>query len=164
MYILIGPSGAGKTTACEIIAAKSDIEVFDLDKILKEKIGGSLSSHLKQIGDVKFFELSKSIIEEIERKVHRDTIIVAGAGSINLDSSHTWYHQKCLISLTGDAEKLYIRGDRQANHPTLNSYVNTEFTPSRKRLYQNSMYCLDVTNKTPEDVAEELIAIIENPC
>lgn len=162
-FLLIGPSGAGKTTACEIITKKSDIKIFDLDKVLKSKIGGgSLSTFHKENGDERLFEISKEAIQEIESSSEDDTIIVIGAGSINLDSSHEWYKQKNLLSLSGDAEKLYDRGNRQVHHPTIDSYINTEFKTARKSLYQSSKFCLDVTDKSPDEIADEIIKAIKN--
>lgn len=162
-FLLIGPSGAGKTTACEIISKKSDIKIFDLDKVLKSKIGGgSLSTFHKDIGDEKLFEFSKKAIREIEDNSKGDIIIVVGAGSINFDSSHEWYKQKKLLSLTGDAEKLYERGNRKQHHKTLDSYINTEFKTTRKDLYESSKFCIDVINKSPEETAEEIMKAIKN--
>ena len=75
IYLLIGPSGSGKTTACEIISQESEIKIFDLDKVLKEKIGGSLSAFHLQNGDQALFDLSKEAILDIEQNSKSKTIL-----------------------------------------------------------------------------------------
>jgi shikimate kinase len=161
-YLLIGPSGSGKTRSSEIVAHKSDIQVIDLDRVLKEKIGGkSPSDHLAKKGDEYFFNFSKSTILDIIEKSKTDTIIVIGAGSINFVGGHEWYAKQDLISFVGDEVILYTRGDRQRHHPTLQSYVMTEFSMSRKYLYQRSKYRIDVTNLSLEAIAQQLVTIIK---
>lgn len=162
IFLLIGPSGVGKTTACDIVARKSNINVIDLDKFLKAKNGGkSLSAHLAQIGDEQFFEMSKEGIEEIENDASSDSIIVVGAGSINLPVSHGWYQTKNLLALIGNPQTIYERGNRQKYHPEIKGFINTEYNEARRNLYENAGSVIDVTDKSPEEVADEIIRIIK---
>ncbi len=162
-YLLIGPSGAGKSSASEIIIQKSDIQIFDLDVVLKKKIGGgSLSAYLRDNGDQLFFSLSKETIEEIENNSICDQIVVVGAGSINLHTSHEWFKQKYLISLTGDPQILYDRGNRKMHHPSFDSYLKTEFNKNRTDLYSTANICIDVTSKSCNETAEAIIQAVKN--
>ncbi|TWF40321.1 shikimate kinase [Chitinophaga polysaccharea] len=160
--LLVGPSGVGKTTACGIVAKESSIKVIDLDEFLRQKIGvKSLSAHLAEVGDEQFFTLSKEGIEEIEKDASSDLIIVVGAGSINLPVSHSWYQSKNLLALVGDPQVIYERGNRQKHHPSISGFIKTEFNEARRCLYKNAGSMIDVTFKTPEAVADEIIRIIK---
>jgi len=163
-FLLIGPSGSGKSTAAKIVSEKGDqISVFDLDKEIKKKIGGkSVSEFLNREGDEKFFEISKQVIEEISLKKSHNTLIIVGAGSINYKHSHEWYLKQNLISLTGNPQRIYERGDRQKFHPKVENYIETEFSASRENLYKNSTHIIDVTEYTPEQVADIILQKIGN--
>lgn len=161
VHLLIGPSGVGKTTACQLVSKKNIIKIYDLDKELKVRLdGGSVSNYLSQNGDENFFKFSKSTIEDIEND-NTDAIIVIGAGSINWEPGHEWYASKKLITLIGDPEILYDRGNRQVHHPTLDSYLSTEFNSARLALYKRALVSIDVTLKSPQAVADMLIEIVK---
>lgn len=162
-FLLIGASGVGKSTAAEIVSKKTNISVFDLDKILKEKNNGeSISALLPKIGDQSFFNFSKISIEEIQESNDSDCLIVIGAGSINFKPSHVWYKQQNLISLFGNPNIIYERSDRKQHHPKIEGYIESEFNPARENLYLNSKYPIDVTNLTKEMAADLIIEIIKN--
>lgn len=161
--LLIGPSGVGKSTASEILESQYGIKVYDLDKVLKEKIGGaSLSSHLGQIGDSKFFDFSKDAIESLSSQAKSDILIVIGAGSINYPLSHKWYSNQNLIALKGSPEVIYDRGERQVHHPQLESFVRTEYNTDRLKLYESAKETIDVTHLSPQEVADELLNKIKH--
>jgi shikimate kinase len=161
-YLLIGPSGSGKSTAAKIVAEKrGDILVCDLDKEIKKRIGReSVSEYLSGMGNEHFFEFSKRTIDEISADKSPNILIVVGAGSINYKESHEWYLRQNLIALSGNAAKIYERGDRQRFHSTLERYIDTEFNDARRNLYENSKYIIDVTEQTPEQVADSIVKAI----
>jgi shikimate kinase len=161
VYLLIGPSGSGKTKSSEIVAKRSKIEVLDLDAVLKEKTGISPSKYLPEIGDEAFFNISKTAIEEITAQSKTNTLIVIGAGSINLEAGHAWYIEQNLISFVGDHNVLYKRGERQGPHPIIDSFVKTEFSVPRVTLYKAAKHSVDVSDLTLEQIAGKLLAIIE---
>ena len=162
IFLLIGPSGSGKSTSAKIVSERGDqVSVFDLDKEIKARIeGNSVSEYLRQVGDQKFFEVSKRTIEEISSNDSLHTLIVVGAGSINYLQAHEWYLKQNLISLTGDPQKIYERGNRQKYHPNIEGFIETEFNNSRKYLYENSKYVIDVTQQAPEQVADSILQIM----
>jgi shikimate kinase len=75
-FLLIGPTGIGKSTALKKLLKDNSIEIYDLDCLVKENVGAqSLSKYLKDFGDENFFNKSKDVIESIEREknVQADT-------------------------------------------------------------------------------------------
>lgn len=159
-FLLIGPSGSGKSTAAKIICERrlDTISVADLDKELKRGIGGnSISEYLRNEGDRNFFEFSKRMIEEIYENGARNTLIIVGAGSVNYSPAHEWYLKQDLISLIGDPKVIYERGDRKQYHPTIEGFIQTEFSESRKYLYENAKYKIDVTKMSPDEVASKIL-------
>ncbi|WP_143080939.1 nucleoside/nucleotide kinase family protein [Chitinophaga rupis] len=87
--------------------------------------------------------------------------IVVGAGSINLLISQGWYQTKNLLALTGNPQIIYERGDRQKHHPEIQGSINTEYNEARRNPYENASSVIDVTDKSPEKVADEITRIIK---
>ena len=85
-----------------------------------------------------------------------------GAGSIDFVGGHEWYKDQNTIVLNGNPEIIYTRSDRKQFHPTIDGYKSSEFSAVRQKLYNNSKYIIDVTDLTPEQVADKIGAIIMN--
>lgn len=47
------------------------------------------------------------------------------------------------------------------HHPTLDSYLSTEFNSARLALYKRALVSIDVTLKSPQAVADMLIEIVK---
>ena len=162
-FLLIGPTGIGKSTALKKLLKDNSIEIYDLDCLVKENVGAqSLSKYLKDFGDENFFNKSKDVIESIERE--KNVLIAVGAGSINYVDGHQWYKDQNTIVLTGNPDIIYFRCDRQNFHPTVELYKEREFSSVRQKLYNNSKFIIDVTNLTPDEVAEKISEIIKTYC
>ncbi len=159
-FLIIGPSGVGKSTALKILSKEKELVTGDLDAMIEENTKMNTGSYFAEVGVQGFFEKSKELIIGLD--IEKDTIIAVGAGSIEYPQSHTWYLKQNTIALTGDFESIYKRSNRQMYHPTFNQYYTTEFHPLRQNLYKNSKYVIDVTNLNPNEVARTILEVIKN--
>jgi len=160
-FLLIGPSGIGKSTALKNVIQDTAIDVFDLDDLIKEDVDvTSISTYFGNVGSEIFFNQSKLSIEKIDRE--KDVLIAVGAGSIDFEGGHKWYQTQNTIALTGNADIIYDRSERKKFHPTIDSYKHREFSPVRQSLYSRSKYIIDVTELTPKEVAHKILEIIKN--
>lgn len=159
VFLLIGPSGAGKSSSSKLITT---CDVFDLDIEIKRIMSvDSLSSFFSQKGNKEFFEISKSVITKISNYAgNRVKLIVVGAGSIDYVSAHNWYLEQNLISLIGEPNVIYNRGDRKKYHLTIEGYINSEFSEERLRLYNSAKYKIDVSKLSVQEVADKISALI----
>ncbi len=159
-FLLIGPSGVGKSTALKKLSADSTLAIHDLDNLVKENVGASsLSKYFTDFGNQNFFNKSKDAIEKTDSQ--KNILIAVGAGSIDFLGGHQWYNDQNTIVLTGDPEIIYKRSDRQRFHPTCDDYNASEFSSARQKLYNNSKFIIDVTRLTPEQVVDKISEIIK---
>ena len=159
-FLLIGPSGIGKSAAVKKLMSDNSFEIYDLDSLLKEHVGtNSISHYLKKFKDENFFYKSKEVIENIRRD--KDVLIAVGTGSINFVSGHKWYKTQNTIALIGIPDEIYKRCNRQQYHLTVDLYKEREFSEDRQNLYYNSKHIIDVTQLTPDQVADKISEIIK---
>ena len=162
-FLLIGPSGVGKSTVLKKLSADSSLVIHDLDNLVKENVGTiSLSKYFTDFGHQNFFNKSKDAIEKTYSD--KNILIAVGAGSIDFPGGHQWYNDQNTIVLTGDPDIIYKRSDRHQFHPTCDGYKANEFSAVRQKLYNNSKFIVDVTHLTPEQVADKISEIIKNYC
>ena len=136
-FLLIGPSGVGKTTAMNLLNDDSEVIVYDLDQLIKEYANvDSASEYFDKNGNENFFIKSKEIIEKITN--HKKILIAVGAGSIDFIESHEWYKKQNVIALTGNPKIIYERSERKKFHPTLDSYLTNEFSEKIKEIIKNN--------------------------
>jgi shikimate kinase len=160
-FLLIGPSGVGKSTALKALSADKSVDIFDLDELVKRNVGAaSLSKYFSEVGNQNFFNKSVDAIESLQIK--KTSLIAVGAGSIDYIDGHKWYQNQNTIVLTGNPDIIYNRSDRQRFHPTLDGYKALEFSQPRQSLYSNSKYSIDVTNLNSDQVADKIRDIIKN--
>ena len=162
-FLLIGPSGVGKSTTLNKLIMDNSIEIYDLDCLIKENVGvDSVSDYFTRYGNENYFNKSKEIIKKLSRD--KNIIIDVGAGSIDFLGGHQWYKDQNTIVLTGNPDIIYYRSDRQHFHPTLDLYKSREFSQVRQKLYNNSKHIIDVTNLKPDNVVEKILTLIKNHC
>ncbi len=157
-FLLIGPSGIGKSTALEKLAKDDSIEIFDLDILLEKQAGMNLTKYYAELGHQRFFEKSKEIIESLCSE--KNIVIAVGAGSIEFEGGHAWFNSQNTIALIGEPKTIYERSNRKMYHPTFDSYSSFEYSPTRRALYKSSKYKIDVTKLNEDAVPKKIAEII----
>lgn len=158
-YLLIGPSGIGKSTVLKGLAEYDDIDTYDLDRMLEEHSGMNLTQYVAEVGWEGFFNTTRELIDGLVSD--NEIIIAVGAGSIEHMGSHDWYKEQETIALIGRPDVIYARCNRQQYHPTLESYETVEYSAWRRALYNGVKHKIDVTRLSPDEVVEAVLNIID---
>src|SRR5262249_34669248 len=79
---LSGLMGAGKSTVARALAARTGLPLFDLDQLLVEQIGGSISEFFAQRGEAAFRKLELTAIERLIAE-HERAIVALGGGAVS---------------------------------------------------------------------------------
>ena len=80
VLVLVGPPGAGKTTIGRILARRLGVGFTDVDALVVERAGKSISDVFLQDGEPAFRELEREVVAEALDGV--DGVLALGGGSV----------------------------------------------------------------------------------
>lgn len=154
--ILLGFMGAGKTTVSQHI----DRPFYDMDIIIEEKIGMSISDFFAKEGEAAFRKLESQTLEEL-LQLEGDYIISTGGGVVLSEKNRDLLRQnrKDNVLLAASFEVLYerIKQDRIFQRPLFLNNSKEDFHgiyERRMMLYEGlSDVIINTDHRTPEEVA-----------
>lgn len=158
VYLLIGPSGIGKSSAIDKVDHK-DLLKFKLEDVVKNfNNQSSVSDYFSRIGNENFFKESINAIERIKQEnPDKNILIDVGTDTIDWDGCTDRLLDYKLISLTCDKEKLYSRvKNRSTENRTFDQYISSEFKPHKELLYDKAQFVIDTTHLDTKEVADEI--------
>ena len=157
---LIGFMGAGKTSVGKILAEKLRLEFYDLDELIEAECGKTISRIFSEHGEVFFRELETERLKSVSKNSGQ---IVATGGGIVLRESN-WKIMKeggITIYLKASADVLWNRIKDDTSRPLLQ--VEKPFEKARELLsmriplYEKADIIVDSEDKSPENVADDII-------
>ena len=165
--VLIGMSGAGKTTVGKYIASKLNMEFVNTDDIIVLNFGDTIEQIFSKYGEEYFRNLEKKVIEGLKEK---ENIVISTGGGVVIDEVNIDILKKngIFVYLEASIDTLVrnVKSSKE-NRPLLdndNLYSNIEeIYNKRKRLYISSAdYIVQVDNKSIESIGDEVIYILDN--
>lgn len=167
--ILCGPPGSGKTTVGRLIAKKLDALFMDLDDLIEKRYAEIYGNNMKcreiyaEKGSDFFRSFEKEIILGLRQQNYDHAIIATGGGVIEVeDSVKALRDFGKIIYLQSIPSELYprvIRNGIPAYLDPKDPFKSFEkLMQKRGELYKKAAAAIiSVTNKTPEQVADEVI-------
>lgn len=170
MIILIGYMGSGKTTIAKTLSEILQKSYCDLDALIEQKEGNSISKIFAEKGEVYFRKKERETLENVLNE-NPDIILSLGGGTpcfgnnmelINKGPSGVFYLKPSLQVLT---KRLFNEKDKRP----LISHLETEEKLEefvRKHLFERNFYYLQAQHtiatddKTPEAIANEIISLL----
>ncbi|MGT2712603.1 shikimate kinase [Streptococcus oriscaviae] len=154
--ILLGFMGAGKTT----VAGHLDGDFYDMDTIIEEKIGMSISDYFAKFGEPAFRKLESETLEELFA-LEGDNIISTGGGVVISEKNRELLrkNRKNNVLLAASFEVLYDRilNDEAFQRPLFLNNSKEDFHgiyERRMELYEGlSDLIINTDNRTPEEIA-----------
>ena len=164
--ILCGMMGAGKTTIGIKIAELTGRRWYDTDGVIIDRYG-KISDIFEYYGEAHFRRLETQIVQELCQK---DNLIISTGGGLVLKSENTELLCKngkivfLRASLQTLAARLKVDGTRPLlEHSTEGIKERLDgLMRERAPIYESvSNYVVDVDNKSIDDIAKEVISLIE---
>ena len=163
--ILTGFMGTGKTEVSRELARLLTMKLIDIDTEIEKSAKMSINQIFEQFGEQKFREMETEMIEKVS--CEKNVIISTGGGAVlkqeNMDALKKTGRVICLMATP---ETILQRTSGTSGRPLLQvekplEKINELFN-LRKPFYEKADMMIDTENKTPLQIAEEIIEKAKN--
>lgn len=164
--ILEGFMGSGKSTVSELISDKLELELIDTDEAIEEAEGRKISEIFEQDGEEAFRDMETELMEMVISEHMRETVISLGGGlPVREKNRELLKRAGKVVYLRTSPETVYDRLKGDETRPLLKSEDPLarikELQDKRGKIYEEAAdIIVDTDGKTPEEVADEIIAAI----
>ncbi len=171
--ILVGLSGAGKSSIAQVLAQRLNFEYIDSDQFIEEKTGQTISELFQQKGEAEFRLLENQWLKSLPHKPesgenHRGRVIACGGGlPIAAGNIEKLNHLGMTIYLQAEETVLAARIGKAQNRPLLSGSEDLvvkikTMLASRRSRYEQAHMTIDTSHKTVAEVADEIQRILTN--
>ncbi len=164
--ILCGMMGAGKTTIGIKIADLTGRRWYDTDGLIVDK-HGNIADIFEFYGEAHFRRLETEIIKELALK---DELVISTGGGLVLKKENNELLQKNgkIVFLRASLDTLSARLRVDGSRPLLQTSTESirdrlsNLMKERAPIYEHvADYIVDVDGKTPEEIAKEIVGLVE---
>ena len=164
--VLCGMMGAGKTTIGIKIAEITGKRWYDTDGVIVDKYG-KISDIFEYYGEPHFRKLETEVVKELSQK---DELVISTGGGLVLKKENNELLQQngkiifLRASLETLAKRLHVDGTRPLLQTSTESIRDrlSRLMQERMPIYEHvADYIVDVDGKTPEAIAEEIVALAQ---
>ena len=164
--ILCGMMGAGKTTVGIKVAEITGRRWYDTDGMIVDKYG-KIADIFEYYGEAHFRKLETEIVKGLAQM---DDLVVSTGGGLVLKKENNAVLQEngkivfLRASLETLSQRLKVNGERPLLQTSTESIRDRleKLLKERTPVYEHvADYIVDVDGKTPEDIAQEIIACVQ---
>ena len=118
--VLIGMMGAGKSSVGQCLSRRTDLALYDIDRIVTASFGMSIPEIFTKHGEKKFRQAETEALCCI--RTEEQKIIITGGGIVlRKENIEILRSQGVIVWLDADEETLYARASRKQNRPLLHT-------------------------------------------
>lgn len=164
--ILLGYMGSGKSTIAKSLSEKTQIKLFDLDKIIENRANLSIKTIFETKGEVYFRKLEHQIFKELMTSDEK-LIISLGGGTPCYANNHEMLNGDSIASfyLKGSIDTLYERLlSIKENRPLIADQSEEDMKEyiakhlfDRSFYYNQATYKISIDAKSVEDVVNDIM-------
>lgn len=165
MIVLVGLSGAGKSTVGPLVAARLGWTFEDLDDVIEEQAGQSVAAIFDELGEEGFRALEHGATRSL---AGRHDVVVASGGGWMIDPANRW-----ALGPEGAVMTVYLRvdpevavtrmGSGQMLRPLLAGHRPAETLRSmleaREAAYLQANHTVTVDSMSPDQIADTIVAL-----
>ncbi len=163
--VLFGFMGTGKTVAGKEVARRLGMRFIDMDEVIEEKEGSTISEIFARKGEAHFRKVELEVARELSR---REGLVIATGGGVVLDPSNvdTLQSSGTGICLTASPEVIYERVKGESHRPLLATEEPLEkirgLLGYRAPFYARVKYRVDTSGLDVEKVVERILEIVKS--
>ena len=163
--VLTGFMGTGKTAVGRRLAMLLNMELIDVDTEIEKSQQMTINEIFRQFGEPRFREIETEMIQKLSER--KDVIISTGGGAVlkqkNMDALRK---QGIIICLMASPQTILKRTSHNSNRPLLKVEDPfekiKELLNFRRPFYEKADILIDTEDKTPLQIAEEIIDKIKD--
>ena len=159
---LIGFMGTGKTTIANCLSRKLDRKVVEMDQIISERAGMSISDIFKTYGEQHFRDLETGLLVETQSGM---PVIVSCGGGTPMREGNVREMRKNgrIVLLTAKPETILKRVKSNHDRPLLENNKNVayikELLEQRREKYEAAAdLIIETDEKTADQICEEMLS------
>ena len=159
--VLIGFMGAGKSTISDFLRTVFAMEVVEMDQIIAEREGMSISDIFETYGEEYFRNLETNLLIEMQDK--KNVVISCGGGVAMRERNVEEMKKNCkVVLLTASPETIYERVKDNNDRPVLQGRKNvagiSELMEQRREKYEAAAdIVVNTDDKDVLTICEELV-------
>jgi len=162
--VLIGPPGSGKTTVGEQVASRLGLTLRDTDRAIEQAAGRTISEIFVEDGEATFRALER---REVQTSLagHEGVLSLGGGSVLDEDTQRLLAGHTVVYLQVGIADAAKRVGfDR--SRPLLALQPRAAWVrlmDQRRGIYERlAVHCVDTAGRTPEDIAAEIVTLLED--
>ena len=159
--VLIGFMGSGKTTISNYLSTLFAMDVVEMDKIIAEREGMSISDIFETRGEQYFRDAETNLLIEMQSK--KNVVISCGGGTPLRECNVTEMKKNGkVVLLTADPEEIFLRVKDSHDRPLIENNKNVEFIrdlmEKRREKYEAAAdIVIETDHKSELEICEELV-------
>lgn len=167
--ILCGYMGSGKTTIARLLAKSTGLTYIDLDEVIENKTGKTISQLFEEGGEIKFRKLEHDCLKEVVNGSD-GFILSLGGGTPSYANNHEVLKRDDVVSvyLKASIGELIKRIKKQPGvRPLLEVLKEEEMEEfvakhlfDRSYYYHQAKYIVATDGKTPEAITDEIMSLV----
>ncbi|WP_297890063.1 shikimate kinase [Sulfurihydrogenibium sp.] len=155
---LVGFMGSGKSTVGKILAEKTGRKFIDIDKLIEEKEGRKIKDIFEKEGESHFRQLEKKQLEEL---LNTENYVISTGGGLgaNPENMQKMKENGIVVWLDITLNTVLERCKNDEDRPLLKQPIEKikQLFEERKKVYGLAPYRINVENKTPMQIVEEIL-------
>jgi shikimate kinase len=162
--ILVGPTGAGKTSIGKRVAERFGLAFVDADQAIVDRTGASIATLFEHVGETGFREREKATLQELLAG-HGQLISTGGGAVLDADNRIQMKQRGYVVYLQVSVEAQLKRLGRCTNRPLLQrpdrEQVLQDMAVAREPLYREvADLTLDTDGLTPPEATARLTQLL----
>ncbi len=158
---LIGFMGAGKSTIANELERKLEMNRVEMDSMIVEKQGMSISEIFDEYGEIYFRNLESNCLIELQ-KVKQSIVSCGGGVVMRKDNAGHMKANGRIVLLTATPETILERVKDSTERPLLNNNMNVEFIAElmdkrRDRYLEVADVVVETDGKNTDQICDEII-------
>ena len=161
--VFLGMMGSGKSSIGKLVSKKLSLPFIDIDNLIVENTGMSVSEIFKKKGEDYFRNLEEKITLKCLKKI-KNVVSLGGGGFINIKIRKEILINHCSFWLNWDETTLVERVRSSKKRPLAFKLTDQEIRTmirSRSKIYSNAQFKINCNKLTKTEIVKKIIKIYE---